>query len=245
MKRTMSTITVLSLLALALVAGCSPGTTKPGTGGGEKSSGGGTPAKEPQYAEPYPTITAQSAGEKAAVANAATALQNYITNTEAGNKQNKTTVAIFTNKEGYTPRLVGYGFEILASKRPDGQFGQFSIQAYDGGKQIKPLAAWERYGSVARGDGKLNESAYKGVLSTIDASTYLVALTPESAGEKAAMAAVEAWAKKNLADEGYDKVLFTGYAILWGEIQKPPSMLMVMNPEGTGYMSTVNMGAAK
>jgi hypothetical protein len=245
MKRRMSTITVLSVLVLALVSGCGSGSTnKPATGSGDKSSGG-APAKEPYYAEPYPTITAESAGEKQAVANAAKALQNYIANTEAGNKQNGTNTAIFTNKEGLQPRLIGYGFDIVTGKLPDGKFGQFSIQAFDGGKQIKPLTMWERYGSVARGDGKMNEIFYKGVLSTADASTYLVGLTPESAGEKAAMAAVEAWVTKNIASEGYNKVLLTGYAVLWGEIQKPPSMLMVMNPAGTGYMSTVNMGESK
>jgi hypothetical protein len=246
MMRRMWTITVLSILVVALVSGCGSGSTnKPATGSGEKSSSGGAPAKEPEYAEPYPTITAESAGEKKAVANAAKALQNYITNTEAGNKQNGTNTAIFTNKEGLQPRLIGYGFDILTGKLPDGKFGQFSIQAFDGGKQIKPLTMWERYGSVKRGDGKMNEAFYKGVLSTMDASSYLVALTPESAGEKAAMAAVEAWVKDNIASEGYNKVLLTGYAVLWGEIQEPPSMLMIMNPEGTGYMSTVNMGESK
>ena len=244
MKRNALTITVLSVLALALMAGCSPGSATK-IGGGSEATAGVTTAKEPYYAEPYPTITPESAGEKQAVANAAKGLQSYITNTEAGNKQNGSNTPIFTNKEGLKPRLIGYGFEVLAGRRPDGKFGQFSIQAFDGGKQIKPLTLWERYGSVQRGDGKMNETFYKGVLSTMDASTYLIGLTPESAGEKAAMAAVEAWAKKNIADEGYDKVLFTGYAILWGEVQKPPSMLMIMNPEGTGYMATADLGAPK
>ncbi|MDO8915111.1 MAG: hypothetical protein Q7W16_03395 [Coriobacteriia bacterium] len=239
MKR--SALVIVILLALALAAGCTSGsTTKPAGGGGTAPA-----AKEPFYAEPYPTITPESANEKSAAANATKALQNYITNTEAGNKQNGTNTPIFTNKEGYTPRLIGYAFDILAGKRPDGQFGSFLIQAYGPDMQIKPLTMWERYGGVARGDGKMNESFYKGSLSTVDASTYLVGLTPESAGEKAAMAAVEAWVKSNIASEGYDRVLLTGYAVLFGEIQKPPSMLMLINPEGTSYLSTINWGEQK
>jgi hypothetical protein len=239
MKR--SALVIVILLALVLVAGCGSGsTTKPAAGGGKAPA-----AEDPFYAEPYPAITPESAGEKQVMANAAKALQGYISNTEAGNKQNGTNTAIFTNKEGYTPRLIGYGFEILAGKRPDGQFGVFTVQAYGKDMQIKPVTMWERYGSVARGDGRMNESFYKGSLSAIDASTYLVGLTPESAGEKAAMAAVKAWAKSNIASEGYDTVLLTGYAVLWGEVKKSPSMVMVVNPEGTSYLSMISWGEQK
>jgi hypothetical protein len=78
----------------------------------------------------------------------------------------------------------------------------------------------------------------------MDSSTFLVGLTPESAGEKAAVAAVEAWAKAN-ADPGFDKVLLTGYAIQYGEGEKSPNMMMIINPEGTSYNTVGNMSSPK
>jgi hypothetical protein len=242
MRRTTLTIAVLSVVALLLVSGCGSGATK-ATGGGGSTAGGGT--TKPADGPPFTTITPESANEKRALANAEKALANYIANTEAGNKQNGTNTPIFTNKEGYKPRLIAYGFDILSGKRSDGQYGMFSVQAYDGGKQIKPMTMWERYGSVNRDDGKMNETFYKGSWSNADAGTYLVPLTPESAGEKAAFTAVEAWAKKNIASEGYNKVLLTGYGVLFGDVDKRPSMLMIVNPEGTSYISTILWGEQK
>jgi hypothetical protein len=56
---------------------------------------------------------------------------------------------------------------------------------------------------------------------------------------------VKAWAKSNIASEGYDTVLLTGYAVLWGEVKKSPSMVMVVNPEGTSYLSMISWGEQK
>jgi hypothetical protein len=240
MRKTAWTSLVLSVAVAALVSGCSAGpATKPAAGG---STSSGTSAEQPFYAKPYPSITPESANEKKAVANAAKALASYITNTEAGNKQNGTNTAVFTNKEGYEPRFVGYGFDVLSGKLADGKFGSIQIAVFDSAKQIKPYSLWERFGSVKRGDGKMNDTYYQGVRSTMDSSAYLVGLTPESAGEKAAMAAVQAWANAN-AEPGFDKVLLTGYAIQYGEGGKSPNMMMVINPEGTGYGAVANMGS--
>jgi len=241
MKGTTSITVALMVVAIAFVAGCGSGTsTKPTLGGGGKPASGGGTAEEPQYAKPYPSITPESANEKKAVANAAKALANYITNTELGDKQNGTTTQIFRNKEGYKPRFVGYGFNVLSGKLADGQFGSIQVEVFDG--QVKPTTLWERFGSVKRGDGKMNDTYYQGVRSPVDSSTYVVGLTPESAGEKAAVAAVQAWAKAN-ADPGFDKVLLTGYAMQYGEAEKSPNMMMVINPEGTSYNSVASMGS--
>jgi hypothetical protein len=238
MRKTVWTALALSVAIVALVSGCSAGSgAKPAAAG---SSSGGASAEEPRYAKPYPSITPESANEKKAVANAAKALASYITNTEAGNKQNGTNTLVFTNKEGYKPRFVGYGFDVLSGKLADGKFGSLQVAVFDG--QIKPTTVWERFGSVKRGDGKMNDTYYQGVRSPMDSSTYLVGLTPESAGEKAAMAAVQAWAKAN-AEPGFDKVLLTGYAIQYGEGEKPPNMMMMINPDGTGYGAVANMGS--
>jgi hypothetical protein len=243
MKRTtFAALAAVSILTLALMAGCSSGSGAKTTGS-STAQGGAT--SEPTYAEPYPTITPESANEKKAAASTQAALQGYIDVTKAGNKQNKTDNAIFDNKEGYKPRFVGYQFTLLGPKRADGQYAQLTVCAFDGGKQIKPISVWESFGSVEVGDGTMTDTWYNGVSSPSDPAVYTVGITPESASEKAATAAVEAWAKKNTKAGAFDKTLLVAYLFVWGEVQGRPNMMMAINADGFSTGSMIAWGEQK
>ncbi len=195
MKKSLVALSVLMIVISMAVAGCGGSSAKKSAGG---ATGGGGPsagstAKDPTYIEkPYPTITPESPTEKKAVDNAQQALATYISNAELGNKQNNRTDRIFDNKEGYKPRFVGYGFVIYSAKLADGTYRTLDVAAFDGGKQIKPITLWEDFGSVTKGDGKMNDSYFAGVAATFDPAQMGLFSDPVSASEKAAQAAVEA-----------------------------------------------------
>lgn len=117
--------------------------------------------------------------------------------------------------------------------------------AFDGGKQIKPITAWERYGSVETGDGTMKDSWYGGNPGTADPASWTAGLTPESAGEKAAQAAVEAWVKKNTKAGDFDRVLLTNYLFVWGEVEVRPNMMMSVDPNGFSTGSVISWGEQK
>ena len=202
-------------------------------------------SETPYYIEkPYPTITPESPNEKKAVAGAQAALEAQKKNTETANKQNNRTDPVFDNKEGYKPRFVGYGFVVLSKKLADGKWRSVDVAAFDGGTQVKPLSIWERFGSANKGDGKMNDSYFAGVQLKNDPTAYTQGVAPTSAGEKAALAAVQAWAKKNL-DPSLDQVLLTTYLIEWGEQDQRPNMMMTVQPDGNSYGSVIQWGEAK
>lgn len=126
----------------------------------------------------------------------------------------------------------------------NGAWKTLDVSAFDGGKQIKPMSVWERFGSANKGDGVMNDSYYAGVSTTFDPSQYTKPITPVSAQEKAAQAAVEAWAKKNL-DPSFDRVALTTYLFLWGEVDQDPNMMMSIIPDGFSYNSVISWGVVK
>jgi hypothetical protein len=67
---------------------------------------------------------------------------------------------------------------------------------------------------------------------------------PVSAGEKAAQAAVEAWAKKNLGPD-FSHVVLSTYLFEWGEREDRPNMMMSITPGGFSYSSVIAWGEAK
>jgi len=238
MKKRFAVLVIAMIAASAVLAGCG-GKSSGGSGSGSGSAGGSGSGEEPYGIEkPYPAITPESANEKKAVANAQAALDGYIKNSEAGNKQNNLTNPIFRNEKGYKPRFVGYGFTVFSPKAADGTFRTVEVAVFDG-TQVKPYSIWERFGSANKGDGKMNDSYYAGISSTYDPASYLLDLKPESAGEKAALAAVQAWAKKNL-DPSLSQIRMTGYMIEWGEAEERPNMMMSAAPDGNSYGSVVS-----
>ncbi|HEY5506862.1 MAG TPA: hypothetical protein VIK83_05150 [Coriobacteriia bacterium] len=249
MKRSTLALSALIVVLAVVTVGCgSPGAAKPsGATGATGATGGsgGASGSAPYYIEkPYPTIVPSSPNEKKAAASTATALKTYITGAELGNKQNKRTDPIFDNKQGYKPRFVGYGFVILSAKSPQGKYLTLDVAAFDGGAQVKPLSVWERFGSVTKGDGVMNDSYYAGVATTFDPAQMTPAYTPVSAGEKAAQAAVEAWAKKNL-DPSLSTVRLATYLFQWGEREDRPNMMMSITPGGFSYNSAISWGPTK
>jgi hypothetical protein len=243
MKRSTLALSAVMVVLSVVAAGCgSPGAAKPSGPTGTTGSSDGT---APYYIEkPYPTIVPSSPNEKKAAASTATALKAYITGAEAGNKQNKRTDPIFDNKQGYKPRFVGYGFVIFSAKSAQGKYLTLDVSAFDGGAQVKPLSVWERFGSAAKGDGLMNDSYYAGVATTFDPGQLTPAYTPVSAGEKAAQAAVEAWATKNL-DPSLSTVRLATYLFQWGEREDRPNMMMSITPGGFSYNSVISWGPAK
>lgn len=241
MKKSVLVVSVLAIAMSVVVSGCgTSGTAKPGG-----TSAGAGAAKAPYNLEkPYPTITPQSPDEMQAAASTGKSLATYIKNTQLANEQNKRSDPIFDNKQGYKPRFVGYGFVIITGTPVNGAWKTLDVSAFDGGKQIKPMSAWERFGSANKGDGVMNDSYYEGASTTFDPSQYTKAITPVSAQEKAAQAAVEAWAKKNL-DPSFDRVALTTYLFLWGEVDQDPNMMMSIAPDGFSYNSVISWGVVK
>jgi hypothetical protein len=243
MKRSTVALSALMVVLCVVAAGCgSPGATKPSGATGPSGGSGGT---APYYIEkPYPTIVPSSPNEKKAAASTATALKGYVTSAEAGNKQNKRNDPIFDNKQGYKPRFVGYGFVIFSAKSPQGKYLTLDVAAFDGGAQVKPISVWDRFGSAAKGDGLMNDSYYAGVATTFDPAQMTPAYTPVSAGEKAAQAAVESWAKKNL-DPSLSTVRLATYLFQWGEREDRPIMMMSITPAGFSSSSVIFWGPTK
>lgn len=247
MKRSALAVSVVLIVTSIVAVGC--GSAKPAASGAAASTSSAASAssgaEKPYYIEkPYPTITPESPNEKKASASAAQALATYITNAKAANKRNKRDDPIFDNAQGYKPRFVGYGFVIFSGKLADGKYRTLDVAAFDGGLQVKPLSVWERFGSAEKGDGLMNDSYYEGASVEFDPAQFNRAYAPVGAGEKAAQAAVEAWAKKNLAPEVSHVVLST-YLFQWGEREDRPNMMMSITPDGFSYNSTISWGAAK
>jgi hypothetical protein len=242
MRRIAFSCAVLSILALATLTACGGSPAKTGSTG---TSGSVSPSSKPTFAEPYPTITPVSANEKGAAGSTRKALASYIELTKAGNKQNKTDTQIFDNKQGYKPRFVGYEFTLLGPKGADGKYRLLQVGAFDGGKQIKPISLWENYGSVALGDGQMQDTWFEGTPSPSDPAIFTTGYKPESAGEKTALAAVEAWAKANTKAGAFGKTLLTSYLFVWGEVQERPNMIMSINPDGFSTGSVISWGAEK
>ena len=239
MRRTAFVYATLSILVLALLTGCGGSPAKTGSTG---TSGSVSPSSKPTFAEPYPTITPVSANEKGAAGSTRKALDTYIELTKAGNKQNKTDTQIFDNKQGYKPRFVGYEFTLLGPKGADGKFRLLQVGAFDDGKQIKPISLWENFGSVVAGDGQMQATWFEGVASASDPAIFTTGYKPESAGEKAALATVEAWAKANTKAGVFDKTLLASYLFVWGEVQERPNMMMSINPQGFSTGSVISWG---
>ncbi|MDO8964177.1 MAG: hypothetical protein Q7W30_06765 [Coriobacteriia bacterium] len=244
MKRTVLLVTVLSVAALALLTGCgsSPAATKGGAG---PTTSGGAVDPRPTVADPYPTVTPVSPNEKKAVAGIDKALKSYISMGEAGNKQNNQNTQIFYNKQGYKPRFVGYEFTVLGPKGSGGKYPELSVSAFDGGKQIKPDTLWQVSGGIEQGDGRMAPSYYDGVLVPNDPSVYTFAFEPVSPGEKAAKAAVEAWVKKNTKAGAFDRVLLTGYLVVYGDPKDRPNMIMSVNTDGFSTGSVVSWDSSQ
>ncbi len=243
MKKRFVALVIVMFAASLAVSGCG-GKTSGGSTTSNSGGSSGDSAKEPYGIEkPYPAITPESANEKKSVAGAQKALDAYIKGAEAANKQNNRNDQIFRNEQGYKPRFVGYGFTIFSGKAADGTHRTLDVSAYDGATQIKPYSIWERSGSANKGDGKMNDTYYAGTSTTFDPATWVVNLKPESAGEKAAMAAVQAWAKKNL-DPSLSQIRLTGYMIEWGEAEERPNMMMSVSPDGNSYGSVISWASA-
>ncbi len=246
MKKSFVALAALVIAMSMVLSGCGGSSaTKSAGGASGGASGGGATAKDPYYiAKPYPTITPESPNEKKAAASIAQALATYITNSELGNKQNNRTDRIFDNKEGYKPRFVGYGFVVYRAKPTDGKWRTLDVCAFDGGTQVKPLSTWDRFGSANKGDGKMNDSYFAGTTTTFDPAQMNLFGDPVSAGEKAAQAGVQAWAKKNL-DPAFDAVRLSTYLFEWGEREQEPNMMMSIRPDGFSYNSVIAWGKVK
>jgi hypothetical protein len=241
MKRSALAVSAALIAMSMVVVGC--GSPKPAAPGAAASTGSGS--EKPYYIEkPYPTITPESPNEKKASASTAQALATYITNAKAANKQNKRDDRIFDNAQGYKPRFVGYGYVIYSGKLADGRYRTLDVAAFDGGSQVKPLSAWERFGSAAKGDGMMNDSYYAGASIPSDPAQFNPAYVAVGAGEKAAQAAVEAWAKKNLTPD-FSHVVLSTYLFQWGEREDRPNMMMSITPGGFSYNSIISWGAAQ
>jgi len=242
MRRSVLAFSALMVALCVVAVGCGSKVSSGSSGG---TSGGSGSGSQPYYIEkPYPTIVPTSPNEKKAVAGVAQALKGYIASAEAGNKQNKRDDSIFDNKQGYKPRFVGYEFSVFTSKAADGKYRSLDVAAFDGATQVKPFSVWDRFGSADKGSGLMNDSYYAGVSLTSDPSAFTRAITPVSDGEKAAQAAVEAWAKKNL-DPAFDKIALAGYLFEYGERTDAPNMMMSVSPDGFSSGSVINWGPTK
>lgn len=232
-RRCASWVLVLAL-SVALV-GCGAQETVIQGGG---ASGGEGSSEGPYYAEDYKALPAESANEKNAVKNIDKALASYIKTQEQMVQQNKSTGAaayVFRNEPGYKPLFVGYQVSAF-TKKANGKFGSLQLLVLDG--KVTADAVWERADAITRDNGMMTEQFFS-LDSDFDAASYTTKYTPESANEKAAVAAVKEWLAENVADLGYEDAVLTGYTFIYGQPEDQPKMIVTVSPEGQPGPSVV------
>lgn len=227
MARRCASLVLILALSVALV-GCG-GAQKSGVQAGGSSGDG--PSEGPYLAEDYKALQPESANEKNAVKNIDKALASYMETQEQMVKQNESTGAaayVFRNEPGYEPLFVGYQVSSFA-KNANGKFLSLQLVVLDG--KVTADSVWERADALARDNGLMTEEFFS-LESDFDAASYTTKYTPESANEKAAVAAVEEWLADNVADLGYKDAVLTGYTFIYGQPEDQPKMILTISPEG-------------